>query len=119
LKLVQQMAKLPVIPVPAGWKFQPVDAAEVAARLVELALGVPSGLVQEIAGPQIYEMAELMRSYLRVRGKHRLILPVWTPGKAARAIRAGANLAPGRAAGRTWEHFLAGRMIMPNSASHA
>ena len=26
LKLVQQMAKLPVVPVPAGWRFQPVDA---------------------------------------------------------------------------------------------
>jgi uncharacterized protein YbjT (DUF2867 family) len=119
LKLVQQMAKLPVIPVPAGWKFQPVDAAEVAARLVELALGVPSGLVQDIAGPHVYEMAELMRSYLRIRGKHRLILPVWTPGKAARVVRAGANLAPGRAVGRTWEDFLAGRMITPDSTSQA
>jgi uncharacterized protein YbjT (DUF2867 family) len=119
LKLVQQLAKLPVIPVPAGWKFQPVDAAEVAARLVELALGVPSGLVQDIAGPHVDEMAELMRSYLRIRGKHRLILPVWTPGKAARVVRAGANLAPGRAVGRTWEDFLAGRMITPDSTSQA
>jgi uncharacterized protein YbjT (DUF2867 family) len=39
LKVAQQMTKLPVIPVPAGLRFQPVDAAEVAARLVELALG--------------------------------------------------------------------------------
>ena len=93
--------------------------AEVAVRLVELALGVPSGLVQEIAGPHVYEMADLMRGYLRIRGKHRLILPVWTPGNAARVVRAGANLAPGRAVGRTWEDFLAGRMITPNSASQA
>ena len=35
LKLVQQMAKMPVIPVPAGWSFQPIDAGEVADRLVE------------------------------------------------------------------------------------
>jgi uncharacterized protein YbjT (DUF2867 family) len=118
LALVQQMIKLPVVPVPAGWRFQPIDAGEVADRLVELAQGKPSGLVQDIAGPHIYEMADLVRSYLRVRGKHRLILPVWTPGKAARAVRAGANLAPSRAVGRrTWEDFLAGRIITPNSAS--
>jgi uncharacterized protein YbjT (DUF2867 family) len=120
LKLVQQMAKLPVVPVPAGWRFQPVDAGEVADRLIELAQGRPSGLVQDFAGPHVYEMADLVRSYLRLRGKRRLILPVWTPGKAARAVRAGANLSLDRAVGRrTWEDFLAGQMIAPNSASRA
>jgi uncharacterized protein YbjT (DUF2867 family) len=105
------MAKMPVIPVPSGLRFQPVDAGEVAARLVELALGKPSGLVPDIGGPRTYEMAELVRSYLRVTGKHRLIVPMGLPGRAARALRAGANLAPQRAVGRrTWEHFLAERL---------
>ncbi len=31
------MSRLPVMPVPAGFRFQPVDAGEVAVRLVELA----------------------------------------------------------------------------------
>ena len=111
LLLVQQMAKLPVIPVPARWKFQPIDAVEVADRLAELAPVTPSGLVPEIAGPRVYEMTELVRTYLQARGKHRLILPVWTPGKAARVFRSGANLAPDRAVGRrTWEDILAARM---------
>jgi hypothetical protein len=36
---------------------------------------------------------------------------VLVPGKAARAIRAGANLCPERAVGhRTWEDFLAERV---------
>jgi uncharacterized protein YbjT (DUF2867 family) len=108
LLTVRQLARLPVIPVPAGFRFQPVDAGEVAARLVELALGTPAGLVPDMAGPRVYELAELVRSYLRVRGKHRPILPVRLPGRAARAFRAGANLAPDRAVGRrTWEEFLA------------
>lgn len=47
LTVVKQMAKLPVIPAPAGVRFQPVDADEVAARLVELAFGAPAGLVPE------------------------------------------------------------------------
>jgi uncharacterized protein YbjT (DUF2867 family) len=105
------MAKLPLIPVPAGFRFQPTDTGEVAARLVELALGPPAGLVPDIGGPRVYEMAELVRGYLRAVGKRRPILPVWLPGKAARAFRAGANLAPDRAVGRrTWEDFLAARV---------
>ena len=111
LMTVQAMAKMPVIPVPSGLRFQPVDAGEVAARLVELALGKPTGLVPDIGGPRTYEMAELVRSYLRATDKHRLIVPMRLPGKAARALRDGANLAPQRAVGRrTWEHFLAERL---------
>ena len=102
------MAKLPVVPVPAGFRFQPVDTDEVADRLVELALGAPAGLVPDLAGPRVYAMAELVRGYLQARRKHRPIVPVRLPGKAARAFRAGANLAPDRAVGRrTWEEFLA------------
>ena len=112
LKVAQQMTKLPVMPVPAGVRFQPVDAGEVAARLVELALGAPAGLAPDIAGPRVYSMADLLRGYLRARRKHRLMVPVRLPGKAARAVRAGANLAPERAVGhRTWEDFLAERVL--------
>jgi uncharacterized protein YbjT (DUF2867 family) len=120
LTTVRQMAKLPVIPVPSGWRFQPVDAGEVADRLVELALGAPAGLVPDLGGPRVYEMAELVRSYLRARGKHRPILPVRVTGKAARAFRSGANLTPDRAVGhRTWEDFLAAHTTSPTGPSAA
>jgi uncharacterized protein YbjT (DUF2867 family) len=110
LTVAQQMAKLPLMPVPAGFRFQPVAAAEVARRLVELALGTPAGLVPDMGGPRVYGMADLLRGYLRARGKHRMMVPIRVPGKAARAFRAGANLAPERAVGhRTWEDFLAER----------
>src|SRR6266568_3729180 len=56
LMVARQMARLPVIPLPAGFRFQPVDAGEVAARLVELALGTPAGLVPDMAGPREYEL---------------------------------------------------------------
>jgi uncharacterized protein YbjT (DUF2867 family) len=111
LTVVSQMAKLPVIPLPAGFRFQPVDTAEVAARLVELALGQPCGLVPDVGGPRIYGMDELVRGYLRATGRRRLILPVRLPGRAARAHRDGANLTPGRAVGhRSWEDFLADQL---------
>jgi uncharacterized protein YbjT (DUF2867 family) len=107
---LQAAARLPVLPVLSGFRFQPVDAGEVADRLVELALDKPAGLVPDIAGPRVYGMAELARDYLRATGRHRLIMPVRVPGKAARAYRAGANLAPEHAVGhRTWEDFLTRR----------
>jgi hypothetical protein len=83
----------------------------VADRLVELALGRPVGLAPEIAGPEVHPMTELARDYLRAAGKHRLVLPVHVPGGAARAYRAGGNLAPdGATLGtRTWAAFLAER----------
>jgi uncharacterized protein YbjT (DUF2867 family) len=114
LIVARALAKLPVMPVFAGFRFQPVDAGEVAARLVQLTLGEPSGLVPDLGGPQVYTMADLLRGYLHANHRHRLIIPVWLPGQAARAYRAGANLALDHADGkRTWEEFLADRLGLP------
>jgi uncharacterized protein YbjT (DUF2867 family) len=111
LMIAQGMSKLPAVPVPSGFRFQPVDSDEVAARLVELAQGEPAGLVPDIAGPRVQTLSELLREYLRARGKHRLLVPLRLPGKAARAYRQGANLSPDRAVGHvTWEEFLAKRL---------
>ena len=108
LTTVRALAKLPVIPVSTGFRFQPVDADEVAARLVELALGGPAGLVPDLGGPTAYGMDELVRSYLQVTGRRRPIVRLRLPGRAASAIRGGANLALDRAVGqRTWADFLA------------
>jgi hypothetical protein len=64
-----------------------------------------------MAGSRIYPMADLLRGYLKARGKHRPIMPMRLPGKAARAVRAGANLSPNQAVGRvTWEAFLTERV---------
>jgi uncharacterized protein YbjT (DUF2867 family) len=113
LIVLQKMAKLPVVPVPGGVRLQPVDSRDVAARLVELTLDEPAGLVPDLAGPNVYGMADLIRGYLRARGKHRLTMPVRVPGKAGRVYRAGENLSlEGADVGtRTWEDFLAERVL--------
>jgi uncharacterized protein YbjT (DUF2867 family) len=111
LTVVQKIAKLPVVPVPGGLRFQPVDSRDVADRLVELTLGEPAGRVPDLAGPKVYGVAELVGGYLQARDKHRPMLPVRMPGKAGRAYRAGENLTlEGAVLGRrTWEDFLAER----------
>jgi len=111
LLLRRQMARLAVVPVPTGFKFQPVDTSEVATRLVELALGDPAGRVPDLAGPRVYTMSALLKSYLQAAGLRRVLLPLPLPGRAARAVRYGATLAPDHATGRTtWEQFLAAQM---------
>jgi uncharacterized protein YbjT (DUF2867 family) len=105
---VRQLGRLPVVPVPSGMRFQPVDTGEVAARMVELTLGEPAGLVPDLAGPRAYGMDELVRTYLKATHRRRPLLPVRLPGRAARAVRAGATLPlDGDTGRRTWEDFLA------------
>jgi uncharacterized protein YbjT (DUF2867 family) len=105
------LAKMPVVPVFPGVRFQPVDAGDVAARMVELALDKPAGLVPDLAGPRVYEMADLVRSYLLATDRRRPIVRVPVPGGAARAIKAGANLPlDGGVGRRTWEEFLDDRL---------
>ncbi|MFF4502193.1 SDR family oxidoreductase [Streptomyces sp. NPDC001401] len=113
LTMVEKMTKLPVLPAPGGLRLQPVDSREVAARLVESALGEPAGLVPDMAGPKLYDIPALARPYLELRGRRpRPKLPVRIPGKAGRAYRAGENLTlEGAEVGkRTWEEFLAERL---------
>lgn len=107
LLLAEQMGKLPIAPYFSGMKMQPVDPGDVADRLVELTLGEPAGLVPDIGGPHIYEMKDLISSYLSARGKRRPQMPIRMPGQAAQALREGANLTPDHAVGDvTWEEFL-------------
>ncbi|MEV4556547.1 SDR family oxidoreductase [Kitasatospora sp. NPDC049285] len=110
--MAARLAKLPVLPAPGGLRFEPVDAREVADRLVELVLGEPAGLVPDLAGPRAYAFADLARGYLTATGRRRLALPVPLAGKVGRAYRQGENLAAPEAAhgGRSWEAFLAERL---------
>ncbi|WP_067570326.1 SDR family oxidoreductase [Nocardia acidivorans] len=114
--MVRALGKLPIAPA-FDFKFQPIAAAEVAAELVRLTLGEPAGLVPELAGPKIHTMKEVVRAYQDAIGKHRPILSLKAPGKAAKIYKAGGNLNPERAVGKqTWEEFLAVNLAAPVSA---
>lgn len=107
LTATRVLARLPVMPVPARTSFQPIDARDVAARLVELALAPPGGRAPELGGPAVRTAADLARAYLRASGSRRRILPVRLPGKAARGYRHGGHLTPARAVGcRSYDDFL-------------
>lgn len=107
--MLKGMTRLPVVPAPGGLRFEPVDPRDVAARLADLTMAGPAGAVADFAGPTVYGVGDLARSYLRSTGRSRRLLRVRMPGKVGRAYRAGGNLArtgADRGAG-TWEEFLA------------
>ena len=112
---VSTLAKLPIVPVPGGLRFQPIDTTDVADRLFELTLAAPAGRVRDLVGPETLGMRELIESVLRAQHKRRLTVPMRIPGKAGHAYRAGANLTEQNAdhGTVTWESFLAQEVEVP------
>jgi uncharacterized protein YbjT (DUF2867 family) len=106
---VQQLARLPVVPVPLGALVQPVEVGEVADRLAELALGEPVGRAPDLGGPKVWSGADLVRAVLRASGRRRPVLPLPLPGKAMKALRAGGLLVRegGSVGRRGFDDFLA------------
>ncbi|MFN2495333.1 MAG: SDR family oxidoreductase [Pseudonocardiaceae bacterium] len=112
--LLAAAARLPVMVLPAGVRVQPVDAGEVATRLVELAGMPPAGRAADLGGPQIRTFRELALTYLRASGKRRLLLPVRLPGAVFRGYRQGGHLTPEHAEGRrTFEEYLVAKLAGP------
>ncbi len=89
-------------------RFQPVDPAAVAARIVALLEAGPGGMAPEIAGPRVETLTPLGEQWRAARGKRFLLpLPVPALGAAGRALAAGALTAPEAAGeGPTWAEWL-------------
>ncbi|TQJ86706.1 SDR family oxidoreductase [Streptomyces sp. SLBN-31] len=106
--LFRTLARLPVLLLPARVADQPIEVAEVADRLAELAQGEPAGRVEDMGGPQIRTLESLARSYLKATGRRRAVLSVPLFGKAYRAFREGGHLTSEHAVGKgTFEEYLA------------
>lgn len=109
LPVVRILRRMPFLLAPTGMQFEPVDVAEVARRLAELTLGVPSGRVADLAGPEVLDLPTLAVAYAETYGRRgRARLPLRLPGAVGRAYRSGENLA-GLDADRgtcTWREYL-------------
>jgi uncharacterized protein YbjT (DUF2867 family) len=116
LMALRFLGRLPVVVVPRGFLGQPIDAGEVARRLVDLALSGPAGRVPDIGGPEVGTMAGAARDYLRVKGSRRRVVEVPVPGKTARAFREGALVCSDQAYGKIrWEDFLRSVTVRPGT----
>ena len=98
----------PVLPVPMGWRVQPVDLVDVAEHIAGLVAGPPAGGVVEFGGPEELAVADVARSWAVARepGAHVVATPI--PGRLGSAVRAGAFLPTSGARGRrTYAEHLA------------
>jgi uncharacterized protein YbjT (DUF2867 family) len=90
----------PVLPVPMGWRVQPVDVGDVAEHLADVVGRPPANGVVEFGGPEEVAAADLARAWAAARapGAHVVATPV--PGKMGAAFRDGAALPTGGERGR-------------------
>lgn len=87
---------------------QPIDPADIAAVLAEVAVGAPQGRYVDVAGPQTQDLVDMARRTHRARGRTVTLVPTWSsvfgPEMAGNALLPGpgARLAP-----TTFEDWLA------------
>ncbi|MFI5034879.1 MAG: SDR family oxidoreductase [Acidimicrobiales bacterium] len=91
-QLLSRMSAGPVALLPS-MRIQPVAARTVGEFLVGVASRSPTEAVIEIGGPQPLALVSAGRQTLRRRHDRRIVIPLWIPGAAGRALRGGALLA--------------------------
>jgi uncharacterized protein YbjT (DUF2867 family) len=97
-----------VTAIPFQWQFQPVDAREVARRLVDIALAGPSGMLPDFGGPEVRDFKSIARSWLSARRSRRRLVKLWLPLKGSRQVAAGGLLCPDHLDGTiTFDQYLA------------
>ncbi|HZM01291.1 MAG TPA: NAD(P)H-binding protein [Planctomycetota bacterium] len=108
--LLAQAARAPfVMLVPAGFHVQGVDEEEVAARILRALGEGPGGRLRDFAGPEPMTLAAAVATWKGVRRVKKAVLPLWLPGGAAAAFRAGSNTsADGDKGTLRWKDWLRG-----------
>ncbi|HEU0015418.1 MAG TPA: NAD(P)H-binding protein [Longimicrobium sp.] len=108
--MLSGLARVPLaLPLPAGFRFQPVDTAEVAERLVRAAEDGPGGRLPDFGGPEVLPLREMAGAWKAARGVRKPVLPLPLPGALASAFRAGMNTVPhghGDRGTLRWEEWL-------------
>jgi uncharacterized protein YbjT (DUF2867 family) len=97
----------PFVAVPR-WRTQPIAAREVADALLDISVGSPAGMAPELAGPEVHDMADLVRMVLRSRSSRRAVVTARLPGGTGRALADGATLpgGPGPRGTQTFAEWL-------------
>ncbi|MDQ2942516.1 MAG: NAD(P)H-binding protein [Candidatus Dormibacteraeota bacterium] len=100
---------LPLIAtVPFKWQFQPLDASEVAARLVEVVRQDPAGRLPDFGGPEVRDFKSISRSWLDARKEKKRLVNLPLPFKFSRQFAEGRLLCPDHKDGKiTFEQYLA------------
>lgn len=111
--LFQAGAKVRLIPVFKGARFQVISQSDVASVLLTQALVKPSAerhRTMTIGGPDVRTMRQLAETWRKATGQAGLIVELPLPGEMGKFLRSGLNLDPGQRTGtETFESWLANR----------
>lgn len=104
--------KGPVALVPRALQGQPVDVSEVADRMADLVLAEPAGRAPDLGGPQVLDSEEMVRTFLTLTKRRRLLLRIPLPGKVGAGFRAGHHIVSdgGTRGTRTFTQYLQERI---------
>jgi uncharacterized protein YbjT (DUF2867 family) len=113
--LLHRLLGLPVSGLPYGSTFQPIDTSEVADRFVELAEGGPVGRADDIGGPEVLDIDDLLSQYQEVLGSRPKCVTLPATGKAFRDFGKGVQTTPDHKYGTiTWKQFLEWQKAQPD-----
>jgi len=95
-------------------RIQPVSARAVGEVLLQTAVGPGLGAALEVGGPEEKDLVSLARAVVRKRGMPTSVVPLPVPGRAGKAMRAGAQLpqSGARIVGPTFEEWLEGEDML-------
>ena len=104
-------ARLPrVAMVPLEWKFQPVDPRDVAARVTDVSIGPPAGMLPDFGGPEVRTFEGLAQSWLKARKLNKRLVDLRLPLRFSRQFAEGRLLTPEHKDGKiTFEQYLVRR----------
>jgi uncharacterized protein YbjT (DUF2867 family) len=101
-------ARLGLLPVPRGTKFQSIDLSDVARALVDAALEDGPARTWTVGGPEVLDARDMAQRWRRAHGSRRPVLAVPLPGGIGAFFRAGLNLVPDARYGQvTYDEWLA------------
>ena len=105
--IIEGLAKLPVILLPKGWRFQPIYAGDVARLVADAVDRGPRDQTRYIAGPEILELDAMLRSWKAANGVKKPVIRVPVPGGLSAGFRKGHNTAAEYAIdGIRWDQYL-------------
>jgi uncharacterized protein YbjT (DUF2867 family) len=107
--LLHRLLSMPISGLPYGSTFQTIDTTEVADRFAELVDGSPVGRAEDIGGPEVLSIDELLGTWADVFGARPRCFTLPATGKAFRDFGKGIQTAPDHKVGTiTWKQYLEG-----------
>jgi uncharacterized protein YbjT (DUF2867 family) len=107
-QVIAGTARFPfILPVPTGIVVQPVEASEVAERLMRCVAEGPRGRVNDFGGPEVLSWHDAVEQWRTARHINKRLVPIPYLGARAKALRAGLGTAPKGDRGTiTWREWL-------------